>query len=360
MSRERWTKEDEQLLLQFEAEDKSVEYCMEYFNRSRFAIESKRDKLHKKFNYPSKKYGYNEKPKKSNTLWTAQELILLEQLVDEGKQRKEIADILNRSEQAIEVKVNRMGKKLLRDCREWTNDEDKRLSQLWLDTSLSNKEIAKELNRSWYGVRKRSQVLCLGERPHKEEYITVPEICECMQVSGDRVYNWLKIGLKHKKNKSGKAKYLIDVDKLLVFLEKHQDYFRADLVSPYLFAIEPEWFTTKRKEDARLNSAKRRVPWSEYDESRLKRLVERGKTDEEIAIELNRTVSGVACRRHKLGISQTIYSEKEINILKENSRYCTIQELQEMLPRRSAKSIMYKCESLGIPYHHVKNKCEER
>lgn len=360
MNRERWTPEDEQLLLKLEAEGKSVEYCMEYFNRSKFAIESKRDKLHKKFNYPSKKYGHNEKPKRSNTVWTEQEISLLEQLVDEGKQRKEIADILDRSEQSIEIKVGRIGKKLLRERREWTNDEDKKLSELWLDTSLSNKEIAKELNRPWYGVRKRSQVLSLGERPHKEEYVTVPEICEYMQVSLDRVYNWFKIGLKHKKNKSGKAKYLVDIDKLLKFLETHQDYFRADLVSPYLFAIEPDWFIAKRKEDARINCAKRRVPWSEYDESRLKRLVERGKTDKEIALELNRTVSGVACRRHKLGVSQTNYSEKEIEILKENSRYCTVQELQEMLPKRSSKSIQYKCDSLKIPYHLVKSKCEKR
>lgn len=349
MSRRNWTKQDEDKLLELEQQGRSYEEIALYFDRTSNSIESKLNKLHIKL---------GDKVPRTGVKWTPEQLQELSELVDSGKSLEELAEHFNRTTNAIEVKVNRIGKQLIRPNRYWKDTEETSFAEDWEDGTLSVKQLIKKYNRPWFSLRKRAQLLKLGPRPYNDEYVSVTDICREMQVSNDRVYNWFKLGLKKKKNRSGKVKYVVDTHELLKFLEQHQDHFEADKVSEYLFWDEPEWFKAKRKRDIQINMEKRRVPWTNEEDKRLEMLFCRGKSDEEIAKALKRTPSGVMCRRLKLGLVKNRYMNYEIEILMNNSRYKTVAELNKMLPLRSYKGIISKCEQLNIPYHVSKERCE--
>lgn len=48
----------------------------------------------------------------------------------------------------------------------------------------------------------------------------------------------------------------------------------------------------------------------------------------------------------------------ELEIIRKNSPYMTIQELSKLLPLRTARGIQSKCEQLGLEYHISKNECK--
>lgn len=52
------------------------------------------------------------------------------------------------------------------------------------------------------------------------------------------------------------------------------------------------------------------------------------------------------------------YNDYEIDILRKNSRYLTVDGLLQLLPLRTKKGITYKCKELGLSYRLSKKKCE--
>lgn len=293
-------------------------------------------------------------------IWKEEDVKELIELVNDGKDKKFLAEHFGRTETAIEIKVNRLGLQLLRDNRNWLKSDLESFKEDWLDGSLSINMLIKKYKRSYFSLRKKALELNLGARPHNDEYLSIREICEEMNVSHDRVSNWLKLGLKYKKNRSGKTKYLISQSYLLDFLKEHQDMFNANDISGYLFIDEPDWLIEKRRKDCNFYASKLRSEYSNEEDKLIVQMFKNGKSNSEIANRLKRTESAISCRLRLLGYSRNSYNDYEIEILKENSRYMTVKELSKLLPLRKEKGIMYKCEQLGIPYHISKKNCEER
>lgn len=290
--------------------------------------------------------------------WLEKDIVELKKLVAEGKSKEYLANHFNRTTTAIEIKVNRLGLQLLRPNRNWLKQELIDFALDWKDGSISKSVLIKKYNRSFFSLRKKALELNLGARPHNDEFLSISEICDEMQVSHDRVSNWIKIGLPTKKNRSGKTRYLIDVDDLLCFLEKHQDMFNASLISEYLFYDEPDWLKDKRKSDRESFPINLRSEYSNNDDIFMIQLFKAGKSDKYIADSLGRTESAIRDRSRLLGYTRGRYNDYEIDILKENSDYLTVSELAKLLPIRTEKGIMYKCEQLHIPYHVSKEMCK--
>ena len=297
--------------------------------------------------------------------WTEKDIAKLESLIKENHTKTEIADVLGRTVASVQIKANRMGLQIFNTSdntgnrgRTWTQKDVRLLKELWSDGAISKSKMETQLHRSWYSIRKKALQLELGPREYNTEYLSISTICKEMCVSHDRVSNWLKLGLKKRKNHSGKVKYLIDPDDLLVFLKNHQNIFNASLVSEYLFFDEPEWFIEKRKKDAKEYANSNRLEYTNDEDKRIVNMFMRGKSDAEIAKELNRTETGIKYHRMTLGLLRNRYSPEEIEILQKYSDSKTLAELAKMLPLRSQKGIAYKCESLGIPYHISKDCCK--
>lgn len=302
----------------------------------------------------------------SSKLWTDADIQKLKDLIDKNYTKTQIADELNRSITAIQVKVNRLGLAIYNTednkgsrGRNWKESDIEEFTELWNDPTISMNVMCSRLHRSRFSLRKKALELNLGSRDYDTEYLSVPTICEEMQVSHDRVSNWLKIGLPYKKSRSGKTNYLIDVDDLLKFLECHQDMFDASKISRYIFAEEPDWLIAKRKADAKYYPTKLRSEYTNEDDKTIQRMFYRGCTDKEIAEAIGRTPTAVSGRRRILNLMKDTWSDYEIEILQQNSRYKTVDELLKMLPRRTKKSIEWMCRKHNLPYHFSKEKCEK-
>lgn len=298
------------------------------------------------------------KPNKSGNIWREQDVLELRRLVNEGYNVEQLAKHFNRTEMAITIKVNRIGEQLKEPNRTWLPEEEKQFKEDWNNPELSISKLKKKYNRTWFGLRKRALILELGPRSYNDLYLNIETICEEMQVSRDRVSSWIKKGLKVKKNRSGKTRKVIDVNDLLDFLEKHQDLFKANKISEYLFVEEPQWLIDKRKVDKQINDEKNRLPYTNNEDKMIQNMFIMGKTDKEIAENLHRTEEGIKSRRRILNLIKREYQEYEIDILKKYSKYKTIEELAKMLPLRKPKGIAYKCEQLGLEYHISKSKCK--
>lgn len=298
--------------------------------------------------------------------WKPEEIQKLNELLDQNKTRTEIAEALNRTPTAIQVKVNRIGRVIYNTSDNtgnrgptWRKEDDELLGELWTDPTISRVVMCKRLHRSQFSIRKRALQLNLGGRDYDTSYLSIPDICREMQVSHDRVSNWFRRGgLKRRKSKSGKVRYLVDSDDLLKFLESRPDLYDASKISPYLFAEEPEWLKQKRIQDRKFYPSNLHAEYTNAEDKKLQHLFNQGKSDEEIAIELHRTTKSIADRRRILCLIRTTWSDDEVEILRKYSRYKTLEELMHLLPRRPLKGIRYMCEKLKLPYHYKKECCE--
>lgn len=298
-------------------------------------------------------------------IWTEKELKELEELVNKGYTKSQLAEYFDRTTTAIQIKVNRMGLAIKNQSdnkgtrgRAWTKKDIDLLTELWQDPEISKSVMQQKLCRSWYSIRKQALLSNLGSREFNSEFLTIDDVSREMNVSRDRIARWHTKGLKYRKNKSGKVRILIDVNDLLDFLKSHQDVFNACEVSNLLFANEPEWLKEKRKQDRKINIERSMWEYTNEEDKAIVQYFKLGKSDKFIAEQLNRTEVGIEYHRRILGLYRGIFNDYEVEIIKRYSRYKTVYELAKMLPLRTADSIEYYCTAHQLPYHLSKKKCE--
>lgn len=295
-----------------------------------------------------------------NITWSDKDIEELKVLISRGKSIEYLSKYFNKSENAVECKAYRLNLKILRDRRRWSDTEVSSFKEDWYDTTMSKAMLVKKYQRSYKSIKRKAISLKLGARPYNDEYLTINTISEEMNIPYGRVRNWLNLGLKYKSSRTGNVKFLIDCDDLLNFLEEHQDLFNASKVSSILFVNEPEWFKSKRISDSRHFANRLHSEYTNEEDKQIEDLFKKGFSDKEIAIRLKRSESAIKYHLNVLGYGRHHYNDYEIDILKENSRYLTLDELAKLLPLRTTRGIEYKCRDLGIPYHISKESCESR
>ena len=185
--------------------------------------------------------------------WSQEDINELTKLINEGKlTTKEIADKLGRTEDAITIKVNRLGLKIqTNDKRYWTKEEEILLSDLWGNKSID--KIAKKLNRTVSSVKNKVYQLGLGSQiENNYEGIRFNDLCDIFGISIEKVsIYWVSLGLKYKtRNISKTVSYrYVEIDDLYEFLEKNQNIWDSRLLTENIFGIEPDWLKEKRKND---------------------------------------------------------------------------------------------------------------
>ena len=287
--------------------------------------------------------------------WTAKDIETLTQLVESGSSIDKIEkQFPERTKNALELKIKRLGLQVKQSNRKWTDDEIEDFTDDWYNLSRSMKALSKKYHRSEGALRQKAQKLGLGERK-PDTYLTVQDICEYMSVTDDKVYRWLENGLKFKKGR-GKIRYLITQDDLLEFLKNNPVVYDASKVSEYLFPTKPDWMKEKSKADVQFIPDKRQVEYTNEDDNRIVKLFKQGKSNADIARELRRTECGIATRLNILGLSRASYNWYEIEILEQYSDSKTVDELAAMLPLRTKEGIATKCKMLGLPYHYSKKR----
>lgn len=290
--------------------------------------------------------------------WTKEEIEQLKEL-STSYNYKEIAKIMNKTENSIYIKARRLGIKLLSDKKIWTRGEEQLLKDLWGNKSIES--ISKELNRSINSLKVKATRLGLGSMI-KSNYsiITISEITDLLNVTRDRITTrWVKLGLKLKKKKltNNKEYYSVTLDDLMCFLEQNQDEWNSNYLEINALGPEPEWLKEKRKRDLKEEPQFYRK-WTEEEITKAEELFKSGKTYEEISVIIKRSSSSVAYLLRNLGYSYRLpcfWKGEELKFLKDNYQNMTHQEIAEVLGR-TTKSVGAKAEEMG--YQKKKSKKE--
>lgn len=206
------------------------------------------------------------------------------------KSVKEIADTLGRSYDSVQRKAQRMKITVPKETesRLWTQEEIDYLEK-WYEKRGTD-FIAKNLNRTKYSVRRKAQTLGYNSYVCAELYVKT--VANCFNCDSSVINRWIdKYDLSYKTVKRGKNTCkLIDVKTFWKWAENHKDIIPWQKYESQSMLPEPKWL----KETIRNNKTKNnRKPITSIDKIRVCNMRNKGKTFEEIAIELNRTVNSV-------------------------------------------------------------------
>jgi hypothetical protein len=167
-------------------------------------------------------------------------------------------------------------------------------------------QIAKKLGRTTDSILSMQEKYKIqGFTFGNTSYITCLELANILHIDGHLIYKW-----KDKYEDFPKKRLLVIntykdfviFDKILGWLEVHQELFNASRVEPYAFTIEPQWLKDKRSRDYRTIAKRCRSKWIPQEDARLEFLLRCGKSCQEIADELHRPLAGIYHRKCKLGL----------------------------------------------------------
>lgn len=290
--------------------------------------------------------------------WTEDEINTLIELSDKYHYT-EIANIMNKTENAIYIKARRLGITLIQDRRKWTPEEETTLSDLWGNKSIE--VIAKTLKRSVFSLKVKAVRMGLGPMiQNNYDLITISDIMDLLNVSRDRITTtWIALGLNLKKKKLTKntSYYTVTWDDLLKFLEANQNEWDSRNVEKNMLGAEPEWLIQKRKRDKEENPLWYRR-WTEEEIKMVESLFKSGKNYEEIANQINRSIWSVTNLLRNMGYSYKLpqyWKGTELKYLRENYQNMTYSEIAEELGR-TTKAIGAKAEEMGYQKRLIKQK----
>ena len=247
-------------------------------------------------------------------------------------------------------------------CNRWSNDDIERLKEMWNDKDKwAIKDIAKNLDRSEEAVTTKANRLKLGKRYHYS-YLTSTDVMDIFGITQKTLSRWRKYGLKSKKSPLDKGEYCYTEKDIMAFLEKHQRHYDSQKLKIEMLSFRPKWLNEKREIDANnkkpINYTKK---WTVADDERLKSLLGQGFSNKEIAQKMGRTFSAIEAKIGELNLGykrKTYWNMKEIIYVKNNSPYKTIYEMSEHIDR-TPSAIEAICKEYNFEYHKSKSKCKK-
>ena len=282
--------------------------------------------------------------------WTEEEEKRLSELANKHHYR-EIARILNRTENAIYLKARRKGIVLIQDRREWTEEEDKFLSEKW--GSISIEYLAAQMKRSVFSLKVRAIRTKLGPMTDASlKYIKVNEIAEILNVTRDIiVIRWQKEGLNliNKKLTNNYRYYVVTLDDLVLFLKNNQELWDSRYLEKFGLGFEPDWLVEKRKKD-KISPPIRYRKWTEEERETAKNMLLAGSDYDQISEEINRTKAAVRVELNKMNLAYRLaryWKCKELKMLNDYYRVLTAKELSKKI-NRSPKAIQARAAEIGI------------
>lgn len=176
--------------------------------------------------------------------------------------------------------------------RRWSPEEIEKLIEL--REQYTKSDIAKIMNRTPSSISNKVKELQLGGYMDNTEMLSLKQASEMVGVSVGVIHKtWRKYGLRTKKRG---CYVVISENQLINFMKKHPERWSALKCDYYMFYRFP-WFMEKLNQEKadteNINHYNRRKRWTVYEENRIKVLVQRGFTHEQIAAEIGRSKRAV-------------------------------------------------------------------
>lgn len=287
--------------------------------------------------------------------WTDNQIKQLKELSNKYHYEK-IADILEKSPNAVYLKARRLGIILIQDRRKWTHEEEQTLRELWGNHSINY--VAAKLKRTVNSIKIRAYRIGLGPAIENTEYLTVSDIIDMLNVSRDRITTtWVNLGLKLERHKLSNEKwiYCITLENLIDFLRNNQNQWDSTNLEIYGLGLEYDWLVEKRKKDVKEKPFCYRK-WTLKEKQRAVVLLKMKKSYQEIANELERSEKAVSYMLRKEGYSYQLkqfWKGHELKYLKDHYIDMDYSDIALHLGR-TTKSVAAKAEEMG--YCKRKNK----
>lgn len=262
-----------------------------------------------------------------------------------------------------------------KECRLWTKEEITFLEESWGYKSV--KTIAKMLNRSENAVLIKKDKLGLGAFLENGDYITFKQLlgtlgyCE----TGSWIEkSWIEnrgFSIKYKRVNKNRFK-VVNLNDFWKWAEKNQSFLDFSKFERYALGKEPKWVEAKRQRDIINNANYKKSKWTQSEDERLIFLVNQYKyTYQEISKMMQRTENAIGHRLAELNIKArpikkdshlTKWTKKETEELKRliKDGY-DFETMQNVLINKSVRSIrskiyrMYGTERLDKVRNNIDN-----
>lgn len=242
--------------------------------------------------------------------------------------------------------------------RKWTPEEEEYLQDKWGEVCIGG--IAKVLNRSENAVVVKAQRLGLG--PHLDSDYRVPTNQLMLAMYGGKqrgrwtLDRWIENGLPIKYHRVRNSTFkVVDIDEFWQWAEKHKDLINFSRMEENMLGKEPRWVKEKRKIDIREKFNTN--AWTAAEDKKLIQLLSEYKyTYSGLSKILNRTEGAVKRRIYDLGVIQRpvrncdkIWTDEETEILLDMKRegHCW-EEIGKTL-HRTGSAVRGKYERLQNP-----------
>lgn len=171
---------------------------------------------------------------KSNR-WTEKDKKTLKRLLLEGKNIIEIASEMNRTPNAINIKISRLGYSNLLIDDKWSKEEEDYLISLW--NNYSTKEIANKLGRTISSIKNKAYKLGLNKKFYQEGEIGINELSEILSTDTNTIlFYYEKLGLKVQTryiSNATKIRY-VKIEDIYIFHEEHPELFDITLIEKHI------------------------------------------------------------------------------------------------------------------------------
>lgn len=230
--------------------------------------------------------------------WSKEDLDMLRSFANKNTPISKIAKTLNRSQNSIRLTAKRHGIQLYLPGRVWEKNDKEFLKRHWGVVPLWY--LSNKLHRTGSAIIEMAHKMRLEPIYYKSEDIALMDFVRASGISRERILNTLapKYGFPLIKRKNGakQSYYYIDFEKILDWMEQHQDLYDASRIEEDFF-VEPQWLKEKRRKDAKDNSylpwnVRRRL-WTDQDIANLKQLAKYGYTPKQIAEKMGRSHQAV-------------------------------------------------------------------
>lgn len=253
--------------------------------------------------------------------------------------------------------------------KHWSKTEIEYLDEAWGKTPV--KKIAQKLNRSENAIKQKAQKLHKGAFLENSEYITCNQLIQTIGVDYNySLKKWVKeYSFPAKRRKVDNNFFnCVKIEKFWEWAEKHQYLLNFAHFDKHSLGKEPKWVDVKREQDKNNQKYKIKHLWNEYEDERLIFLVKQQKYNHlELSKMLGRSTGAILRRLRDLEVKDLPlrqetkkWTEEEVTILKDNIiKGLSYEAIAEKL-NRSTKSIrgkifnLYGTENL----HKVKNMLE--
>lgn len=236
--------------------------------------------------------------------------------------------------------------------RNWTQEEKDYLAENWGRVSVPS--LSKHLNRTANAVMQMSTKLHLGAFLEAGDYVSFHQLLIAIGYNGKHSYHnksWVKnraFPVKYKQRNSVRIA-VVYLEDFWEWAEKNQDFLDFSRFPENALGIEPDWVKRKRKQDFKTLKGYKKIPWTPYEDERLRSLLRQHKYSfAELSKMIGRTEGAIQRRITDLKLKErpvkadthNLWTSEQVSLLgdliKQGYSY---EAIHEKIPDKSVKAI---------------------